>query len=123
MRRVNIRFLGLLVTCIGIVVQSGCHNKQAATAPAVPDNHARALAVAAQGSGYLVKEPERSVEYFKQAVQLEPANREWKAVLALAYYKALHPQEAIPIWQELAHGNDDFASQSKRFLAKVGAKQ
>jgi tetratricopeptide (TPR) repeat protein len=119
MQQRKIKFFKLLGISVGFIILSGCQNKQVAMPP---NDHARALSVAAQGTALLLKQPERSIEYYQQASQLEPSNREWKASLAFAFYKAKRIPEAVPIWQDLAKGNDDIASQSKHLLGKVGAK-
>lgn len=120
MREVYVRVLGLLVIGGMIFTLPACHSK-----PPKPQytNHDRALAVAAQGARFLLKQPERSIEFDRQAIQLEPDNREWKSFLAFAYYRAHRNSEAIQVFQELAVGQDEFAAQAKHMLTKKWAQQ
>ena len=118
MRNLSVSSIRLFLACVLVLTLPACHKKQTSSQYS---NHDRALAAGAVAGSYLVKNPERSIESFKQATQLEPDNREWKSMLAFAYYKAKRKAEAIPIWQELAKGNDDIAAQSKRWLNKAGA--
>ena len=120
MSQKKVRFLGLIVAA-GILTLQACHKRAPNTT--ATSNHVRAVGVAAQGTALLLKQPERSIEYYKQAVQLEYDSREWKSELAFAYFKAKRTPEAVPIWQELAQGKDDYASQAKRFLVKAGVNQ
>jgi tetratricopeptide (TPR) repeat protein len=122
MSQVISRVFSLFVVCVAILTLPACHNKQLVAAPPNDSVHARALAVAAQGVGFEPKQPERAIECFQRAIQLEPDNHEWKADLAFAFYKDHRNPEAIPIWQELAKGTDDHALLSKRFLTQVAAR-
>jgi len=119
MRQIGMRTVGFSALVPMILLLTACHKNQP---PVKDDNHVRAVAVSAIGASYLLKQPERSIEYYQQAIQIEPNYRDWKSQLAFAYWKTHRTPEAVPLWQELAKGNDELASQAKHWLVKVGAK-
>ncbi|HLJ53484.1 MAG TPA: hypothetical protein VKT77_00510 [Chthonomonadaceae bacterium] len=121
----------------GIAVMAGCApsaRDTAQTAPPAPaaappappkrDLHQIAISRASLGFSYLDGDVDEAVTCFRDAHELEPANRDFTLNYALALKSAGRVREAIPLWKSLQAGNDDAGRTSRKLLViyRVPAK-